>query len=288
MGNLQTMIDFNSITTSVVDFIEMILISLNVRMELPTLYGWYHLLCLAVTFGVCILVGFKVRKLTDKQFNLILGLFGALLLILEAYKQLQYSYDSTNDVWQYQWYIFPFQFCATPMYILVLASLLKNGKVKDSLCAYLATYALFAGAAVMFYPGDVFIRIISINIQTVIHHGGMAVIGVLMYASGRVKFSHKTVLKALPTFCVCLGLALLMNVLYVQFGDPSHTFNMFFISPYYPCTLPILSSIYGQVPYPVFLVIYTFGFTLCAYIMSLLAMGVKGLHTLFTKRKQNA
>ena len=171
------------------------------------------------------------------------------------------------------------------MYILVLASLLKNGKVKDSLCAYLATYALFAGTAVMFYPGDVFIRVIGINIQTMIHHGGMVVIGVFMYVSGRVKFSHTTVLKALPTFCTCLSLAMVMNILYGHFGDPNQTFNMFFISPYYPCTLPVLSSIYGKVPYPIFLFVYIFGFTLCAYIMCLLAMGVNRLRAFLSERK---
>ncbi|MBQ7323989.1 MAG: YwaF family protein, partial [Clostridia bacterium] len=261
MGNFQPTIDYVSVKTNGVNFLEQILKFLSAQMDRPTLYGWYHILCFVVTIGLCVLVYFKARKLTDKQFNLILGLSGALLLLLELYKQLQYSYDHVTDTWGYQWYAFPFQFCATPMYILVLASLLKNGKVKDSLCSYLATYALFAGTAVMFYPGDVFIRVIGINIQTMIHHGGMVVIGVFMYVSGRVKFSHTTVLKALPTFCTCLGLAMIMNILYGHFGDPNQDFNMFFISPYYPCTLPVLSSIYGKEPYPIFMIVYIFVFT---------------------------
>lgn len=285
MGNFQPTIDYVSVKTNGVNFFEQILKFLSAPMELPTLYGWYHILCFVVTIGLCVLVCFKARKLTDKQFNMILGLSGVLLLLLELYKQLQYSYDYVSDTWSYQWYAFPFQFCATPMYLLVLASLLKNGKVKESLCSYLATYALFAGTAVMFYPGDVFIRVIGINIQTMVHHGGMVVIGVFMYVSGRVKLSHKTVLKALPTFCACLGLAMVMNILYAQFGDPNQAFNMFFVSPYYPCTLPVLSSIYGKVPYPIFLAIYIFGFTVCAYVMCLLAMGVKHLSAFLAERK---
>ena len=207
-----------------------------------------------------------------------MGLTSAILIILEVYKQLNYSYDPADDMWSYQWYAFPFQFCSTPMYTMLVASLLKEGKVKDSLYAFMATYGLFAGAAVMFYPGDVFIGTIGINIQTMVHHGVMVVMGVLMYVSGRAKLSHKTILKALPVFSIFVALALTANILYAQFGDPNQTFNMFYISPYYPCTLPVLSLFYGQVPYPVFLMLYLVGFTAAGYIMSLIAMGVTKLH----------
>jgi hypothetical protein len=103
----------------------------------------------------------------------------------------------------------------------------------------------------------------------------MVVIGVLMYVSGMVKASHKTILRALPTFCVLVAIALTANVLYAEFGDPDQTFNMFFISPYYPCTLPILSIVYDLVPYPIFLICYLVGFTATGYIMSLCAMGIE-------------
>jgi len=45
------------------------------------------------------------------------------------------------------------------------------------------------------------------------------------------------------------------------------TFNMYFISPYFDCTLPILSIIYPLVPYPLFLVMYILGFSLIAALM---------------------
>ena len=50
--------------------------------------------------------------------------------------------------YNYAWYAFPWQFCSTPMYIGLLAGLSK-GKLHDHFCAYLATFALFAGTAVM-------------------------------------------------------------------------------------------------------------------------------------------
>jgi hypothetical protein len=42
---------------------------------------------------------------------------------------------------------------------------------------------------------------------------------------------------------------------------------MFFISPYFECTLPLLDTVYAAVPYPVFLAIYVFGFMIIAAII---------------------
>lgn len=284
MGNFQPTIGFVSTKIDGFSFFEQLLKLLDGRMERPTLFGWYHLLCLAVTVGLCVLVFLRARNLPDKTFNLIIGTTALALILLEAYKQLNFSFNSTTGEWSYQWYAFPFQFCATPMYVLLVASLVPNGKVKDSLCAFMATYGLFAGAAVMFYPGDVFIETIGINIQTMIHHGMMVVIGVFMYVSGRAKLSHKTILQALPTFAILVGVAMTANLLYGAFGDPNQSFNMFYISPYYPCTLPVLSMFYGQVPYVIFLAIYVFGFSLAGYVMCLLAIGAAKLHEVVIKK----
>ena len=278
MGISNPSIEFVSIIRKQrLTFFERLIALLSGKVTMPTSYGWYHFLCLAVTIGLCVLVVLKAKNISDKKFNLIIGATACALLILEVYKQLIYSYDGSTDSWSYEWYAFPFQFCSTPMYVLLLASLLKNGKVKDALCSFSATYGFFAGAAVMFYPGDVFSSFLGINVQTMVHHGAMVVMGVFMYVTGRAKLSHKTVLRALPVFLSLVVLALTANVLYEFFGDPEQTFNMFFISPYYPCTLPVLSLFYGKVPYLIFLAIYVFGFTAAGYVMSLLAMGVNKL-----------
>ncbi len=285
MGNFNPTIDFVSTKThGGISFFERILAYLDMRMSLPSIFGWYHILCLVITIGLCVLVYFIGRKLSDKSFNLILGITAITMIVLEAYKQVNFSYDVENDTWSYQWYAFPFQFCATPMYVMALAALLKEGKLKNMLCSYLATYGLFAGLVVMLYPSDVFTSIIGINIQTMIHHGVMVVLGVLMYVSGRVKFSHKVILHGLPVFASFVGLATVANILFHYFGPADHTFNMFYISPYYPCTLPVLSMFYGKVPYLVFLIIYVGGFTLAGYVMSLIAMGISKLRTLILKK----
>ena len=280
-----TPLSLNKLSQSNVNFIEQILSLLDGKMPTPTLYGWYHLLCLALVFSLCILVFFKARNLSDKQFNFILGGTAVLLLTFEVYKQLNFSYTWENDTWQYQWYAFPFQFCSTPMYVMLAAVLIKNQKLKNALYAFLGTYGLFAGSAVMFYPSTVFIETIGINVQTMIHHGAMVVIGVFVYVSGRVKFSHKSILYALPVFATLVLTALGSNILYHFFGDGEQTFNMFFISPYYPCTLPVLDRIFELVPYPIFLALYFMAFSLAGYIMLLCAILVQRLEIKIKAKK---
>ena len=88
----------------------------------------------------------------------------------------------------------------------------------DSLCAYLATFAVFAGACVMVYPNDVFISTIGVNIQTMVCHGSMLTIGIFLLGSGYVKAKLKTILGAVAVFSSAVGIAVLMNELTVASG----------------------------------------------------------------------
>lgn len=256
------------------EFLQTLLKILDASMEKPTLYGWYHLLWLGLTaLGTYLLCRFRpnVKKTL---------LYTALVVIfLEIYKQINYtfSYEGTITA-DYQWYIFPFQFCSTPMYASLLAGLVKPGKVSDSLKAYLGTFSLFAGLCVMFYPGDVFISTIGINIQTMICHGSMVAIGIYLLYSGDVALKHRTILKAVPVFSVCVALAAVMNEIAYRTGLlETETFNMFFISPHCDPHLPVYSLVQGVVPFPWCLALYILGFSAASYIILLLAMGIKAM-----------
>ncbi len=261
----------NLLDSSALTFLERIIATLDITVTPPTWFGPYHILCLVVIFGLCGLVIWKGRNVSDTQFNLTLGLLAGVLLLLEAYKQLIYAYDGPTDTWAYCWNEFPFQFCSTPMYVMLVISLLENGKVKDSLCAFMATYNLFAGLAVTVYPGGVFIENAGINIQTMVHHGTMLIMGVFMYASGKVKPSHTTVLKALPTFLLLLSMAIAMNTLYAQYGPKEYYFSMFYIAPGLGCPFPVFDVLIFTAPYPVFLLTYAGLFTLAGYLLSMTA-----------------
>jgi hypothetical protein len=164
------------------------------------------------------------------------------------------------------------------MYVGLLAALIKQGKVHRSLCAYLATYSVFAGTCVMFYPNSVFVNTVGINIQTMICHGAMVVIGGYLLGSGYVKMEAKTVLRAMPVFACAVATAAGMNELAHAAGIEG--FSMFFISPYETCMLPVYSLVHNAVPFPVNLCIYVLGFTAAAFIVM---YACRSLHFFWTK-----
>ena len=260
-------------------FWQSVLAFLDSSMETPPSFGWFHILSLALTFLVLIpLLRFPKRQ-DDAHIRRVVLFTALTVIVLEIYKQINYSFSYEDGiVFDYQWYAFPFQFCSTPMYIGLLAGLTKKGKVHESLCAYLATYSLFAGLAVMIYPNDVFIETIGINIQTMICHGSMITIAIYLFATGYVKLEHKTVLKAMPVFAVTVGMAAVMNEIAYQVGLlETETFNMFYISPHCDPSLLIYSDVQRVVPFPWSLVIYILGFTAAAYLVLLIAMGIGAL-----------
>ena len=56
-------------------------------------------------------------------------------------------------------------------------------------------------------------------------------------------------------------------------------FNMFYISPYFPCTLLILDSVWRVLPYGLFVCVYFFGFIFCALVVyGLIREITKGSH----------
>jgi len=261
------------------EFWSQVLRFLDSEMTKPEPYGWFHLLFFALSIIAGILLCVFFGKGTEKQTRNILLIVSVSVIALEIYKQINYGFSYENGItWDYEWYSFPFQFCSTPMYVGLLAGLTKKGKLHDCLCAYLATFSVFAGLCVMFYPTTVFISTIGINIQTMICHGSMISIGIYLLYTGYVKSEHKTILKALPVFCICVGLAVIMNEIVHYVGLLEHeTFNMFFVSPYCEPSLPVYSLVQQNVAYPWCLIIYVFGFSAASYVILLVSMSVRGI-----------
>jgi uncharacterized membrane protein YwaF len=132
--------------------------------------------------------------------------FSIISVTLELVKQGLFTHVAST----YQWYAFPFQFCSTPMYISILALIVKNPMIKEALYSFLAFFGLFGGLIVMIYPGDVFTNLVMINIQTMIHHGGMVVVGATLILAKQVSLDFRSMLKATSVF---LGLILVAQVM---------------------------------------------------------------------------
>ncbi len=248
------------------------ILSYNVETK-PTSYGWLHLLFTAIVIGVTVFLCVRYKKCSDKKFRIIIGICWAIMFLFEVYKQLQYSCktDGTTANWDYQWYVFPFQFCSTPLYVLPLVIFLPDGKVRNACISYTALFALFAGIAVFAYPEGIFTREILISIQSLTHHGIQMVTGVFAAVWCQHKYKAKFwtnefYFGGLIVFAVMSAIAMTLN-LTVQPAVEPNTFNMFYISPYRNSSLPVLSSIQPVVPYAVFLILYLFGFALCGLIV---------------------
>ena len=254
----------------------------------PKAFGVYHLICLAIMITLCALVVVFRKKFTDKSINIILLTTGITFIVLEIYKQVVMNYGPNGFGASYAWYIFPFQFCSTPMYLMLLAGILRKGKIHDCLISYLGTFALLAGLLVMLIPGDVLTYIIGINIQTMIVHGGMVVIGVLLLTTQKAKLQWFTIVKATIVFAVMVSIAMLLNTLWHFFGTNA-TFNMFFISPWQTCSLlPQLETLRANYPYILFFSVYFIGFTLAALLVLSIAIGIKALYNTINSKKKSS
>ncbi|MBR5539989.1 MAG: YwaF family protein [Clostridia bacterium] len=262
------------------DFFVKALEILDWRMQRPTMYGWFHWMWLALTIAACVLLWRYCRNTPVERTRAAVFWTAVVVLVLELYKQINYTfgYDTGTVTVDFQWYAFPWQFCSMPMYVGFLMGIMRKGKIHDALAAFLATYAVFAGVCVLLYPSDVFISTIGINVQTMICHCSMIVIGVYLMVTGYVKLEHKTILKAIPVFAVAVGLAAIMNeIAYYSGLLETDTFNMFFISPHCEPSLPVYSLVQQVVPFPFCLIIYIAAFSLAAYLILLIAMGIQSI-----------
>ena len=261
---------------------------LQAKMDRPALYGAWHIISIVLTIAltVCLVKFFRDAK--DSTMRTLLFIGWVIMVVLEVAKQLNgaMDYDGYAVTWAYEWRWFPFQFCSTPMYTFPLVFLLKDCKFRRAIMAYIATFSLFAGLIVMILPTSVFTRDISINIQTMVHHGFQVVFGVYMAAYNRRQLNKRFFAWCMIVFAAFASVALILDTtvypVLIEKGL-AQEFNMFYISPYQNNDLPVLSTIYPLVPYPVYLIIYIIGFTAVAALVYAVEKGIVAL----TLRKKN-
>ena len=255
-----------------------IFLILDARAQTPVSYGWFHITCWIISILIGLWLCKKFKDPDEKTVRKILFAMGVICVLLEIYKQTVYSfsYSEGKFTFDYQWYAFPFQFCSMPMYVQLLAGMIRKGRLHDALCSFLATYSIFAGTCVMIYPNDVFTDLIGVNIQTMVCHGSMLTIGIFLIGSGYVKAKLKTILGAVAVFSSAVGIAVLMNELTVASGILNgETFNMFFVSRHFEPSLPVYSIVQAHVPYPWCLIIYILGFSIAAFVILLVEIAIQ-------------
>lgn len=248
------------------NFFERILVFLTSKIEsAPISYGPFHFFMLGLVVLTTVILCIKFKDADDKTFRRLLLVLWCIMVVGELYHQTCFFFHVEDGVavWDYEWYKFPFQFCATPLYILPFTVFPKSERIRDCALAFMMSFSLFAGLAVIIYPNDVFVSLIGASIQSMIHHGLQAVIGILIGVHNRHRLNFKFYIGGVPIFVILITIAMIMNIAgyhILQNAGMDDTFNMFYVSPYFACHLPVLNVLYPILPYPVFLLTYLFGF----------------------------
>lgn len=233
---------------------------LQTEMTEPNSYGWFHLLCLLLTFIVLIIICFNKNR-SEKKLKKVLLIYGVVALILELLKQISWSfnYDEVTKIvtWDYQWYSSAFQLCTMPIYISLIAAFSKDGKLRNALLSFMAFFTILGSICTMVIPDSCFTKDILVNIHTMYLHCGSFVVSAYLLLSGKVKLELKNIKSSYLIFLLCASIANLLNITIYQSGIlHGETFNMFYISPYFTSILPIFDRIQESVPYLVYLLIY--------------------------------
>ena len=96
--------------------------------DVPTFYGWFHLVWLGITAVSCAVVFAMHGKISQKAVDITLIVWGTVLILLEIIKQLlcSFHYDGQTVTWSYGWWVFPFQFCSCPLYLALPAGIIRK------------------------------------------------------------------------------------------------------------------------------------------------------------------
>ena len=249
----------------------------SLTMETPKPFGAFHLLCLALSAALVVLFCVKKGKIKERTVLLVYGIGSVVLELLKQY-MWSFSLEDGKMVFDYPWYIFPFQFCSTPMYVAIIIAFLKEGKVKSALIDYLSFFTVVSAVMVMIMPDSCFTRDLVVNIHTMYLHCGSFVVSAFLLINRREEKEIRGFIHGFAVFAGMVFLALAMNLITYNAGIlGDETFNMFYISPYYESSLPVYGRVQTQVAYPVFLLLYVLS-------VSIAACGVNGLTRIFAKK----
>ncbi len=240
--------------------------------EAPSTFGLFHLCSLvALVIAVFSVIKFYSGK-SDRAFRMIMFAIWLTLVIGEIYREICFSvsYENGTAIFDYAWYQFPFQLCSSPLYALPFVIFLPDGRLRDGFAAFLATFSLFGGLAVMAYPGNVMIDVLGISIQSMVHHGLQVLIAFFVAKRFRERYNASFINKGIFVFLGFLAVAMILNVsayLIFKATGIEDTFNMFYVSPFFEGSLPILSTIQENTSGWLMLPLYTVLFVPTGYFI---------------------
>ena len=223
------------------------------KMEEPGIFSWFHLIALIPIIAGAILIPLFFKDAKEKTYKRILFIFWVVLITLEIFKQLVKAYHYEEPpYWEYSIRDFPFSICSMVYYlmpIILFVNKEKHPKIVDAAVGYFSFILLTMGIVVCIYTKMVTSDLIFINVQTLIHHGSLVILGVYIYVWNRKTITFKTFYRSLIAFAITAVIAIIINVAFYP-----NFINMFFINPTRITNLPIGNVVQEKVGYPVYLI----------------------------------
>ena len=249
------------------------------HMTPPRTFGTFHLCFLIFGMAACVFFAWLLRKTNEKQNKIILWSVGGFLLVSEIYKQLFYTFYIGEGV--YQWWIFPFQLCSVPMYLCLIAPLIKNEKIRQSFYTFLATYNLLGGFLAMFEQSGLSHEYVTLTLHAYVWHLSLVFVGFYLIASGRAAKSIKDYIPAIGVFAVLCVIAQGINVSFhhakwLNLVPEEQSLKMFYISPYYTTPIIVFKQIEEACGWIVNAFLYCFAQTIGGFIFLIVGLLIKG------------
>jgi len=233
-------------------------------MEQPLPFGTFHLIFFFAFIVFAILLLIFARKADDKTFRKIVLVCWVIIVVFEIIKEILWGFSSEDRKFHYNWSSFPYQLCSLPFYLWPVTIFVKDCKIRDAINAFIGTYLFFAGFAYFFFPVS-FCGYVFINIQTMVHHGMQAVVGLYIFMHEYNKMTVKNMLKALVVLVISVIVAIILNVILFKVSG-WYSLNLFELNPINHTTAMVFADILNATNYVIFVIIYILGFTAFAFV----------------------
>ncbi len=254
------------------DYLEKIIRTTAWTMEKPKAYGAFHLTFFIVGLAVSIAAAWLLRSLGDKGNKRLLVGIGAFLMATEVFRQTFYYFVIGDRA--IQWWTFPFQLCDVPMYLCVIAPLLKKGAVQKGMYNFMLLFNLLGGFIAFLEPSGLVHEYWVLTLHSFSWHMLLVFIGLYLAFSGRAGTTRKDYLGACATFVALCAVAFGLNVL--CWDVSKGTMNMFFVGPA-NSSLIICKTIAQKYGWYVSTALYIPAVCFGAYIVCLICRGFKRL-----------
>ena len=261
--------------------------ALKATIDTPKPFGAVHLIALGAAILLIALLCLFFRNADDKVYRRVLLVIWGVMIVMDVLRMLHMSYAITEEgdiVWGFSWSILPLQLCDAPLYLLPAIAILKEGKTRDALSAFMYSYVLLGGLVTFINISSIVNTSIFLTAQTVLHHGLQIVSCAFIAVHERKRMTVKQFLWGALVFVLSVIAVTAYNVI-LHAVHPEQGVNMYFISPYEKKVSPIFNDAWMQITGIWQILFYAGGVSAFAFILFILLYGVFYLIRRQEKRK---